>query len=61
MGSAWLRWRRPVDRAERPWLAFTLAGIPAHVRCCGGCATRPGHHGSWPAEASTVTVGECGG
>jgi hypothetical protein len=32
---------RPVDPAERRCPAFALAGITAHVGCCGGCATDP--------------------
>jgi hypothetical protein len=30
---------RPVEVAEPPCPAFTLAGISAHAACCGGCAT----------------------
>jgi hypothetical protein len=61
MGSACLLCGRPVDPAERRCPAFAQAGISAHAGCCGGCATRPGPHRSWPDEASTAVVGESGG
>jgi hypothetical protein len=64
MGSslACLLCGRPVDRAEQRCPAFTLAGIPAHAGCCGGCATARGQ-GSGPVDASTaaMVVGESGG
>jgi hypothetical protein len=32
---------RPVGPVEPCCPAFALAGIAAHVGCCGGCATDP--------------------
>jgi hypothetical protein len=55
MAQACLLCCRPVDRAERRYPAFALAGIPAHAGCCGGCATAGGR-GNGPVEASTTVV-----
>jgi hypothetical protein len=60
--SACLLCGRPVDRAQRRCPAFTLAGIPAHAGCCGGCATAAGQQrGPVEASAATMVVGESGG
>ena len=44
--SACLLCGRRIDRAERRWPAFALAGIFAHAGCCGGYATAPGAGGA---------------